>query len=426
VKVAFISSLYHPNEIGGAEVTVRLLAEGLVRAGHQATVISLAPDGKQRVGEHGGVKTVYLRLANLFWHHGPVKHGLLAKLAWFAIEGYNPIMGRRLGRVLALEQPDVVHAHNLEGFSAAAWTAARRLGLPVVQTLHDYYLACPRCTMLRNRRNCVGQCLDCRLLTIARRALSRLPVAVTSVSDRVLQRLGQTGLFAGVPCQVIPGCNVPVGDPPARRDLPPGTTLRLGYFGRLEPVIKGAELLLQAVAALTPERVVLRIGGRGLEPFVAGLQARYGSPNVEFLGFCEPATFFAGIDVLVVPSLWEDPLPRVVHEAFAFGVPVIGADVGGIPEMIEPGRTGYLFRHGDVADLTAAIVRLADEGLPAARLFANCRARAADFAFERVHQLYCNVLQQAAASRDRADRGRPRLVALDDEAQARSRLGLGG
>jgi glycosyltransferase involved in cell wall biosynthesis len=426
VKVAFVSSLYHPNGIGGAEVTVRLLAEGLVRAGHQAVVVSLAPDGKEHVGEVGGVKTVYLRLANIFWQHEPVARGFVAKLAWHLIEGYNPIMGRKLARVLAEERPDVVHCHNLEGFSAAAWTAADRLGLPVVQTLHDYYFACPRCTMLRDERNCVGHCGDCRLLTSARRALSGIPVTVTSVSHRVLERLGAIGLFIGVPNKVvIPGCNVAAGDPPARADVPAGGPLRLGYFGRLEPVIKGVELLLQAFEGLPGDRVALRIGGRGPERFVATLQARHRRPNVEFLGFCDPATFFSGIDALVVPSLWEDPLPRVVHEAFAFGVPVIGADVGGLPEMIEPNCTGYLFRHGDEADLRATILRLVEDGLPAARLFEHCRVRAGDFAFERIYGLYWNILQQAAGTGARAESGRRVLLAAgDDEAAARAEVGL--
>jgi glycosyltransferase involved in cell wall biosynthesis len=427
VKVAFISSLYHPNGIGGAEVTVRLIAEGLVRAGHAATVISLAPDGIERVGEEGGVRTVYLPLANLYWQHGPVRRGLAAKLAWHLVEGYNPVMGRRLRRVLAVEQPDVVHAHNIEGFSAAAWTAARRLGLPVVQTVHDYYLACPRCTMLRGQRNCVGQCADCRLLTGARRALSDIPAAVTAVSQRVLQRLSRAGLFAGVSRQVvIPGCNHAMADPPPRADLPPGTRLRLGYFGRLEPVIKGLELLLDAVATLPEDRVLLRIGGRGSDPFVADLRARHGGRNVEFLGFTDPATFFAGIDLLVVPSLWEDPLPRVVHEAFAFGVPVLGADVGGLPEMIDPGVTGDLFRHGDVVALRAAIERLVEQGLRAGRLFGNCRARAADFAFERIYGLYWDVLQDAATTALPQRRYRESVVAREAGAGVGPGVGLGG
>ena len=427
MKVTFISSLYHPNGIGGAEVTVRLLAEGLVRAGHGATVISLAPDGIERSGEEGGVRTIYLPLANLYWQHGEARRGLGAKLAWHMVEGYNPIMGRRLRRVLAAERPDVVHAHNLEGFSAAAWTAAECLGLPVVQTLHDYYLACPRCTMLRGQKNCVGHCVDCRLLTGARRALSDIPVAVTSVSQRVLQRLGQTGLFSGVARQVvIPGCNHAMTDPSPREDLPPGARLRLGYFGRLEPVIKGVELLLEAVAALPEDRVLLRIGGRGSDAFVADLRARHGGRNIEFLGFADPATFFAGIDLLVVPSLWEDPLPRVVHEAFAFGVPVLGADVGGLPEMIEPGVTGELFRHGEVAALRTAIERQVDRGLPARRLFESCRARAEDFAFERIYGLYWEVLQEAANSGRARRRDRVPVAVREVGARAGSSIGLGG
>src|SRR5689334_15592259 len=109
MKVAFVSTLYHPHAIGGAEVTVRLVAEGLVRAGHQATVISLSPDGRSWEGEVAGVRTLYLGLANLFWPFDPKPRGTVAKLAWHLIDGYNPVMGRRVGRLLAAERPDVVH-----------------------------------------------------------------------------------------------------------------------------------------------------------------------------------------------------------------------------------------------------------------------------------------------------------------------------
>jgi glycosyltransferase involved in cell wall biosynthesis len=396
MKVAFVSTLYHPHAIGGAEVTVRLIAEGLVRAGHQATVISLSPDGRTWEGDVAGVRTLYLGLANLFWPFDPKPRGAVAKLAWHLIDSYNPMMGRRVGRLLAAERPDVVHVHNLMGFSAAVWRAAQRLRLPVVQTLHDYYLGCPRGTMYREGRNCTRQCADCRVLTRTRRSLSGVPRAVTGVSRRMLDRLEGTGLFAAVSRRtIIQGCNFDAPAPPstARAD---GAPLRLGYFGRVE-AIKGVELLLDAVAALPPDRFRLRIGGRGPAAFMDRLRGRPQLDNVEFLGFVQPAEFFAGIDYLVVPSLWEDPLPRVVHEAFSFGVPVVGAAVGGIPEMIEPGRTGFLFQGGDGAALGAVLAALPSDPARLAALAAACRERAQDFAFDHIFALYRDVLEGAAS-----------------------------
>jgi glycosyltransferase involved in cell wall biosynthesis len=396
MKVVFVSTLYHPHAIGGAEVTVRLLAEGLVRAGHRATVVSLSPDGRSWDGEVEGVRTHYLGLANLYWPFDPAPRRDFVKLAWHLIDGYNPVMGRRVARLLAAERPDVVHVHNLLGFSAAVWRAAERLGLPVVQTLHDYYLGCPRGTMYRDGRNCARQCGSCRLLTRTRRALSGLPRAVTGVSRRMLERLESTGLFATVPRRaVIQGCNfdAPAAGRPPRQAGP----LRLGYFGRVEP-IKGVELLLDAMAGLPADRFRLRIGGRGPAAFLERLRVHPGAASAEFLGFVKPAEFFAGIDYLVVPSLWEDPLPRVVHEAFSFGVPVVGAAVGGIPEMIDAGRTGFLFPAGDTAALGATLAGLPEDDQRLDGLSAACLLRARDFAFAHVFALYREVLEGVAVS----------------------------
>jgi glycosyltransferase involved in cell wall biosynthesis len=117
---------------------------------------------------------------------------------------------------------------------------------------------------------------------------------------------------------------------------------RLGFLGQLKPS-KGIQLLLQAVAELPGNDYELRIGGKGPEKYVDYLKTRYKSPNIYFLEFVDPDIFFSNIDLLVVPSLWHEPLGRTILEAYAHGVPVIGSNRGGIPELIDIGKTGYVF-----------------------------------------------------------------------------------
>ena len=61
---------------------------------------------------------------------------------WHLLDLYNPWMGRVVGRILDAERPDLVHTHNIVGFSGAVWQAAKRRGLPLVHTIHDYSLLC--------------------------------------------------------------------------------------------------------------------------------------------------------------------------------------------------------------------------------------------------------------------------------------------
>src|SRR5205823_4393182 len=85
---------------------------------------------------------------------------------------------------------------------------------------------------------------------------------------------------------------------------------------------------------------------------------RLAAPNVEFLGKVDGGRFLPSIDVLVVPSLWQENSPRVVYEAFAHGVPVICSNRGGMPELVENGTTGFVFepeRPEQLAELVDAL-----------------------------------------------------------------------
>jgi glycosyltransferase involved in cell wall biosynthesis len=398
MKVAFVSTLYAPNESGGAERTVRVLAEGLVARGHQAVVISLAPDGVARDAVRNDVRVYYVPLANLYWKQSEQSRSRLARLAWQSIDAYNPFMGARVARILEREKPDVLQTGNLQGFSVAVWRAAARLRIPLVQMLHDYYLACPNSCMFKGGINCAQQCRSCHLVGTPRRRLSNLPTAVISLSRRVLQRMEQSGLFAHVPHKaVINGADNSRVVATARSNKPPGSPLVVGYLGRMEST-KGIEVLLDAAALLPQQQVTVLLGGKGPEGYVSGLRQRYPAANIEFIGFVKPADLFSRIDVLVVPSVWEEPLGRVIYEGYAHGVPAIVSNVGGMPEIVEHGRTGFVFESGNGRDLAKCLRAAIDEGWRGAEFFAACIERSRDFHVDRALDKYLRVWETAAAS----------------------------
>jgi len=398
MKVAFVSTLYAPNESGGAERTVRVLAEGLVARGHQAVVISLAPDGVARDAELNGVRVYYVPLANLYWKQAEQARSAPARLLWQCIDAYNPVMGARVRRILQRERPSVLQTGNLQGFSVAVWRAAARLRIPLVQMLHDYYLACPNSCMFKGGVNCVRQCTACHVIGTARRRLSNLPQAVISLSRRVLQRLEQSGLFPQVPHKVvINGADNSCVVATPRGNKLAGSPLVAGYLGRMENT-KGIEVLLDAAALLPERQISVLLGGRGHEDYVNELRRKYPAPNIHFLGFVKPAELFSRVDVLVVPSVWEEPLGRVIYEGFAHGVPAIVSNVGGMPEIVEPGRTGFVFESGNARNLAQCLGSAIDAGWRGAEFFAACVERSRDFHVDRALDKYLRVWEAAAAS----------------------------
>jgi glycosyltransferase involved in cell wall biosynthesis len=256
------------------------------------------------------------------------------------------------------------------GLSQLVWREAARRGIPIVHYLHEYGTMCPRGSAFRDGRLCASPCTSCGLITRPRKRLSRLVDTAVGVSRFTLRRHLDWGFFPGAQTAVIPNLFESIAFR-GRTPAAPGP-LRLGYFGRLIPD-KGAHLLLEALARLPPDGWTLDIAGTGDDGYLAALKAS-ASPNVRFLGWTSAEAFFPGIDLLVLPSVWPDPQPRVTFEAFSYGVPVIGARAGGIPEEIDEGETGWLFDAGSAEDLARVLVaRMADR--------ADLRIRPA--AFER-------------------------------------------
>jgi glycosyltransferase involved in cell wall biosynthesis len=174
----------------------------------------------------------------------------------------------------------------------------------------------------------------------------------------VLESHLELGAFQGAHRDVIyNGYEAPVAAGP-RVAVPSHRPLTVGFIGRLAPT-KGVEMLINAFAracASTPGRaMLLRIAGTGDQDYVQTLHAIARDWPVEFAGKMAPAAFYESVDVTVVPSLWHEPLARVIFESFAHGVPVLASSRGGSPELVVPGRTGWLFDPAEESALEKAL-----------------------------------------------------------------------
>lgn len=228
-----------------------------------------------------------------------------------------------------------------------------------------------------------------RAATAALGAAARGTVIPNGVAERFFAAAG-TGLREGL-------------------GLPPGAPL-FGIVGRLDPH-KGHDVLLSALSewpgAPAPHLAIAggelfaasqrRIGGYGAElrqrVAALGLAAR-----VHWLGeLVDTAPLLADLDVLVVPSTAPESAPRTIAEAQAAGCPVVASAVGGVPELIDDGRTGVLVAPGDAAGLRAALAALAVDADRRTRLAAAARRHAeAEYRLETFARR-CEAVFAAAA-----------------------------
>jgi glycosyltransferase involved in cell wall biosynthesis len=388
MKILQVSSLYPPDTQGGAEVSISSLARFLAARGDDVTVLTLTPGRRLRYARIDGVKVLRIPLWNFYWPFGRRVRNPLLKAGWHLLDRFNLPMFLVVRRILRRLRPDLAHTHNLAGFSPLVWLAARREGIPVVHTFHDFYALCLKTTRF-GRGECGRPCLACRLGSLSARWACPSVDAFTGVSEYIGEAHRQAGLVPpGVRLEAIVNaidagpCQHRAGFREGGRDL------CLGYLGRLEPE-KGIGWLVRALGRRSgvPGWRLL-VGGRFSDPGYERTLLGEAAGEIAFLGQVDARDFYQSVDLLVVPSLWNEPFGRVVIEAMAHGVPVLGAARGGIREIISHGRDGFLFEPDDVPAFLALFDALLTGTIPLDPLREQALATAAGYAEAAVYPRY--------------------------------------
>lgn len=290
---------------------------------------------------------------------------------------------RKIHDLLGRVRPRIAHAHNIyHHLSPSILPALRKAGIPVVMTVHDLKLACPAYTMMAANKPC-ERCRGGRIHNVALHrcikgslALSSLIMVETFVHRLLRLYDGNVSRFV-VPSRFVLDKLVAWGWARDRfAHIPNFVDIerfqagrpigeRFVYCGRLQN-LKGVETLVRAAALA---RQPITIAGSGPEEHRLRILSADLRADVEFLGHL-PKEVLAGViqsaRAIVVPSEVNENSPLALLEGYAAGRPVIGARIGGIPELVREEETGVLFPSGDVEALAVALDRVA--GLSETRL----------------------------------------------------------
>jgi glycosyltransferase involved in cell wall biosynthesis len=350
--VRILQVLSHGYAAGGAEASARLIKAELTRRGHEVRILSADTAGGELFSD---------------WQFPAVdaKSPLKSLRHLFYSRSYQA-----LRQAIAEFRPDVIHFHTLTSCTPSVLFATE--GVPAVLTIHgpeEFTLGLLRWFMApRDYRTRPFDLADLtatgRFRYLYYRYLQR-PIyqigfhhlARVIAPSRYIQNATAAD-FAGRPMvQIYNGIVLPPASPAV-------TEPRLLFVGRLERV-KGVDVLLNALAAAKGHvpGLKLRIVGDG--PQRAELEALTHELSLDdavtFAGWIKSADIpaeYAAAGALVIPSVWPENLPTVCIEAMGSGLPVIGSDTGGIPELIQDGITGQIVPVGNPAALAAAITKL--------------------------------------------------------------------
>jgi glycosyltransferase involved in cell wall biosynthesis len=392
MKVMIINSLYHPNIIGGAEKSTQVIAENLKRLKHEPFVATISDT--DRIDYVNGIKVYYISHSNVYWsYYSKTKSGFL-KIFWHFISLYNPVILKKLAKIIKEENPEIVHTNNLSEFTVGAWKLVKKYRIPIVHTLRDFSLICPRATLFRRNDICRKKNSICLLILKFRRIFSKYPDAVTGNSHFVLDQHVKSGFFKYSKKYVVYNS---LEDEKINSIKRRSGNLRFGYVGQLS-YHKGVEFLCRAFREKNLAK--LHIFGRGItEEYENYLKENYGSEMIIFHGFIKTQIALNSIDVLIVPSLCFDSLPRVIYEAYSHGVPVIGTSRGGTPEIIETGRTGYVYDAESVDELIQKVKLFIDKPSLIEEMKSNCMEKARDFLPDKVMQNYIDIYEDLSKKR---------------------------
>jgi glycosyltransferase involved in cell wall biosynthesis len=318
------------------------------------------------------------------------------------LAGRTRAMGRMLWSTAAARgidaviddfRPDVAHLHNIyHQLSPSVLGPLARRGIPTVMTLHDYKLACPTYLFMANGRACEA-CLGGRFHQALRRRckdgslVASGALALELTLHTVTRAYGRVGVFicpsrfmaakmaeAGVFPERMRQCPHFVDPATIRPANAPGQGAV--FAGRLSTE-KGVDTLIEAVARLEAGR--LAIAGDGPERGSLMALAEERAPGrVRFHGHLPTADLHALIRsaaVAVLPSRCYENQPLIVLEAFACGVPVICSDLGGMPELVDPGVDGALVPPNDPDALAAALRSFLDDPERASAMGRAARAK---------------------------------------------------
>jgi glycogen synthase len=373
--------------IGGMQTHTYELSRALDLLGIQQTIVTTRPPTAPReeaLGTYGRVIRLGLPISRFRQLYSWPAARLVPKLA---------------------ADTDMIHAHLGEDLAIVplALRAARRHEQPLVLTIHT---SVRHTLAVTSARSAVLKMLGGQL----ERRGERTAHAIIALVPRVAALIRADGIATPihvVPSGVVPGrvedAPGPTHDPLERIPRP-----RVIFVGRLHPQ-KHVDVLVRAAARMPSVSVVLVGDGPerpGLERLVSRLRL---SRRVHLVGFVphgQVAGLLGASDVLAMPSRYEE-LGTALLEGMQAGLPIVASATGGIPQVIEHGRTGLLVPPGDPEALAAALMRILRDRTLAARLGAAASREAARYDWSQLARRVLGVYETVLAGTRQPHSGLP-------------------
>ena len=356
---ALMLSDFYPPIIGGLERHVQLLSEGLTKRGHKVAVCTIGHENLPNFKVESGVKVFrfrgfFQRIPFLFKdperkYHPPTKDWMITK---------------KLEKVIETEKPDIVHAHGWITYSVLP--LKKKLGIPLVVTLHDYGFVCPKRTLMNGNEICKEpfkhNCIECgkELYGFIKSFFSfygvnsnksklKLVDKFIAISSFVKEAYSRYLNLGNKEIVIIPNFY----EEENLKSQEPGMFQEdfILFVGVLSPH-KGVDVLIKAYNRINTKTKLVLIGPKNPDYSYSSSKNIIIIQNAPREAVLEA---YSKCKFVVIPSIWPEVFGLVALEAMAFKKSVIASNIGGLKDIIENTRTGLLIPPNDHEKLARAI-----------------------------------------------------------------------
>jgi glycosyltransferase involved in cell wall biosynthesis len=330
MKILITNTYYFPAFVGGAEISVKLLAEGLTAAGHEVYVLTTGL--QNRVYKVNNVIVISVKQRNLFNSYDKTQRSKLVKTFWHLLDSLNFLYYFKIAAILKRLGPDIAHTNNVQGFSPFLWYIIKRQKIPLVHSMRDYYMLCHKCS-LYNGENCKTLCTPCKTTHSVKKYFFKFPDHFIGISKFILNK--HQFYHSAISDKISLIYNAVDTSQSALTINAPRERIVFGYIGRID-LDKGVGYMVEELANLAPDeknKFKVVFAGQGPSKLIEELSSQLEGIEFEFLGLTKQADFYRAIDLLIVPALWNEPFGRIVIESLSYMVPVCQSDRGGLKEI---------------------------------------------------------------------------------------------
>lgn len=407
MKILIVNSFYYPNMFGGAEHSIKNLAEELYNQGNSVYV--LCTGNTDQFEEINNVNVYRIKNNNIksTIEYMNNENKKLEKVIYKSIDLHGYTNKNKISNIIDEIKPDIVHINNMPGIGLNIFNILEKKKIPIIFTGRDYYTICPKTTLIKSDNSiCKTPNKFCKMYRkINQKYISKADYLI-GPSKFSKDILSNELKIDENKCSYIYNSIDLDKDYTSKVNkvknemLLKKKTLDLVFLGTLD-YHKGIKLLVEQFINLDDKNIRLHIAGDGpLKEYIKSIKLDnliyYGKLSKEDVN-----KLLSECDILIAPSLWNEPFGRIVLDAYKNSMPVITTGNGGLREIVNDGETGYIINMHNIDEFSDVVKKYKSNKELLMKQINKCNEHIKDYDNKIITKKYLDLYNEIILAKDK-------------------------